>query len=84
MPTKWFDSKDGYYVKIIANGGDSSALHTVDKLDYYNFLVSQHSLNASGTLSRTTTFDFYFEIYSAAWLYRKSSGGGGVMPGEEW
>lgn len=84
MPTTWFDSTDGYYVKIIANGGDSAAFHTVEKNTNYAFAVYQHSLNvANGTLSPTTTFDFYFEIYSAAWLYPKS-GGGGVMPGVDW
>jgi hypothetical protein len=84
MPDEWFDSADGYYVKIIANGGGSAAFHTVEKSSNYDFAVYQHSLNvANGTLSRTTTFDFYFEIYSAAWLYPKSGSGGG-MPGEEW
>ena len=83
MPSKWFDSKDAYYVKIIANEGDSAAFHTVQKYTNYTFDVYQHSLNlANGTLSPTTTFDFYFEIYSAAWLYPKSGGAG--MPGEEW
>ncbi|MFA5650085.1 MAG: phage tail protein [Proteiniphilum sp.] len=84
MPEEWFDSIDGYYVKIIANGADSASFHTVGKNTHYAFRVYQHSLNvANGTLSPTTTFDFYFEIYSAAWLYPKSGSGGG-MPGEEW
>jgi len=83
MPTTWFDSTDGYYVKIIANGGDSASFHTVEKNTNYTFAVYQHSLNvANGTLSPTTTFDFYFEVYSAAWLYPKSGSAG--MPGEEW
>lgn len=65
MPTTWFDSADGYYVKIIANGGDKASFHTVEKNTNYTFAVYQHSLNvANWTLSPTTIFDFYFEIYS--------------------
>ncbi len=83
MPEKWFDRIDGYYVKIIANEGDSAALHTVVKNTHYAFAVYQHSLNvANGTLRPTTTFDFYFEVYSAAWLYPKT--GAVELPGVAW
>lgn len=75
MPDKWFDDKDGYYVKIIGNNGLTTAISVVDKTSSNKFDVKQISIVNGNNLTPNALLDFYFEIYSAGWFIPKSGVG---------